>query len=488
MKKIHYILSVAVMATVGLSSCNDYLDVRPKSQVLADEYFTDDQAYKDFLVGAYEKMTSEALYGRNLTFGLVEVLSQDYDLSTSNPYYEASNYNYTESSTRAMIDAIWSEQYNTIANLNLLLQYIDKTDRTAFDDNYHLYKGEALGLRAFLHFDLLRLFSPSYASEPNAVAVPYVTGYGTSVTPQRTVKETLQLLKNDLIEARNELRQGDQLYLSSADNAYYWRGGTYGYYGAQLFNYYAATATLARVYLWENNADSAYVYAKEVIDDAKFSFAHFTAIETSNIAERDFLYTNEHVFRLNINNFDDVTKNWFTATAVSANQLLTPNDVKQDQIFEVSTKGYGTDYRYNFGFISDGGDYKYMAKFWQSRNSIKFSYVNMLPLIRWTEMYYICAEALKAKAPSSAVAYLNTVRNNRNITDAYDLEASLSPDEIQEEVYKELRKDYLGEGQLFYYYKRLGYTAIPGSGTPATRQVYVLPYPDNEVEFGSRKE
>ncbi|MBQ9665592.1 MAG: RagB/SusD family nutrient uptake outer membrane protein [Bacteroidaceae bacterium] len=137
MKKIHYILSVAVMATVGLSSCNDYLDVRPKSQVLADEYFTDDQAYKDFLVGAYEKMTSEALYGRNLTFGLVEVLSQDYDLSTSNPYYEASNYNYTESSTRAMIDAIWSEQYNTIANLNLLLQYIDKTDRTAFEYSTH---------------------------------------------------------------------------------------------------------------------------------------------------------------------------------------------------------------------------------------------------------------------------------------------------------------------------------------------------------------
>ena len=481
-------ISTFVLALM-LTACHDYLNVQPKSQVLADEYFTDDQAYKDFLAGSYEKLAAEALYGRELTFGLAEVLSQNYDLSTSSPYYEAASYNYTQSSIRPVIDAVWSGQYNVIANLNLLLSYIDESGANTFvGNNYYLYKGEALGLRAFLHFDLLRLFSPAYTSEPNAAAVPYVTTYGTEVTPQRTVAETLGLLKADLIQARQLLSRGDLLYKATPDSAYYFRGSSQEYYGAQIFNYYAATATLARVYLWENKADSALVYAREVIDDGKFSWAHYTSIETNNMAERNYLYDSEHVFRLNVNNLDDITSLWFTASAKNSGKLLTPNATKQDQIFEVSTKGYGTDYRYNYNFISDGDDYKYMAKFWQSRNGVKFTYRDMLPLIRMTEMYYICAEALKASDPAAAVEYLNTVRHYRNITEAYDLEPTLLPDEIQEEVYKEMRKEYLGEGQLFYYYKRLGYETIPGSGRSATRAVYVLPYPDNEVEFGSRQQ
>ena len=477
-----------------LTSCEDYLSVQPKSQVLADEYFSDDQAYNDFLLGSYEKMCSESLYGRNLTFGLVEVLSQNYDLSTSNPYYEASQYNYTNSDTRSMIDNIWSGQYNVIANLNLLLQYIDETPANRFEgNNYYLYKGEAMGLRAFLHFDLLRLFSPAYTYDKDAVAIPYVTEYSTSVTPQKTVAQTIQLIKDDLYQAREYLRKGDKLYLASSDSAYYYRGSSLGYYGQQIFNYYAATATLARVYMWEENLDSAFVCANEITtsvdnDEYKFSWAHYSSIETNNIAERDFLYNSEHIFRLNVADFDDITSQWFTATAANNNKLLTPNDTKQDQIFEISTKALGADYRYVYNFISDGGDYKYMAKFWQSRNNISFTYVNMLPLIRMTEMYYICAEAMNNVNRQEAVRYLNTVRHNRNLGEAYDLTPDISSDALQEEVYKEYRKEYLGEGQLFYYYKRKGYDAIPGSGTAATKSVYVLPYPDNEVEFGSRQE
>ena len=33
--------------------------------------------------------------------------------------------------------------------------------------------GEAMALRAFLHFDMLRLFGPVYVKEPSAEAIPY---------------------------------------------------------------------------------------------------------------------------------------------------------------------------------------------------------------------------------------------------------------------------------------------------------------------------
>ena len=57
---------------------------------------------------------------------------------------------------------------------------------------------------------------------------------------------------------------------------------------------------------------------------------------------------------------------------------------------------------------------------------------------------------------------------------------------IKEEIYKEYRKEMIGEGQLFYYYKRLKYMNIPGSAISGNDDVYVLPMPDNEIEFGNR--
>lgn len=493
MKNFKYTLVAGLAAIASFSSCEDYLNVQPKSQVLADEFFVDDQAYNDFLTGVYEKMTSSSLYGRELTYGLLSVLEQDYDIPTNHVYYEASQYHYlTDASTRSAIDAIWSQQYNCIAQLNLMLQYIDQTPASVFDgENYSLYKGEALGLRAFLHLDLLRLFSPACTSEAGAAAIPYVTTYGTELTPQKTVSETLQLIKADLKQARQLLSKGDKLYLANSDDAYYYRGSNRGYYGQQIFNYYAATATLARAYMWENKLDSAYIYANEVVEsvdngDYKFSWVHTTAATATNLVDRDLIYSSEHIFRMGINKMDDQVKNYFTATAKGNGSLLTPSETMRDQIYEVSAKGYGIDWRYNYGYIYDGDTYPYMAKYRQVENG---AYNNMIPLIRISEMYYTCAEAKAASDKARACEVLNTVRNARNLTEAYNLDpTALSTQDIKDEIWKEYRKELLGEGQLFYYYKRLNYTSIPGAAGSAGRSVYVLPYPDNEVEFGNRKQ
>ena len=55
-----------------------------------------------------------------------------------------------------------------------------------------------------------------------------------------------------------------------------------------------------------------------------------------------------------------------------------------------------------------------------------------------------------------------------------------------DEIYKEYCKEFFGEGQMFYYYKRLAINTIGVLRTividPET--VYVLPLPDNELDFG----
>ncbi|GHT59444.1 hypothetical protein AGMMS50239_06100 [Bacteroidia bacterium] len=477
LKNITALFLTGLWIVLSFGSCNDYLDVRPKSQIPIDLHFERESGFEDQLTGVYSKMCEETLYGREMTFGLVEVLAQNYDLPPRNIYEYASVYQYTETNTKNRIDAIWAGAYNAIANLNVILDHIDNADRNIFSGNhFQLYKGEALGLRSFLHLDLLRLFAPSYMENPTAPGIPYVTEYSPKITAKSTVGETLDYILSDLTEAV-ELLAVDSLKASSTPYTYRSR--------RKYFNYFAAELTLARAYLYKGDKTNALKHANVVIEEnektvnSALNWTHFTALETSYEYECDRTFSTEQVFQLNLNRMDDIISAYFTDKAGS--NTLSPNDNKADLIYEKTSKGYGNDYRMNNCFKYDGVRVdKYLSKFWQYENG---PHNKIFPLIRLTEAYYIAAEALKDTDPSQAVVLLNTVRSHRKLTD-FPLSATLSANEIQEEIFKEYRKEFLGEGQLFYYYKRLNLPVIDGAGVIANNSVYVLPLPDNEVEFG----
>lgn len=477
MKKYNMIIWIFAVFFTGIS-CSDWLDVRPKSQIIADEQFKTEEGFKDVLTGVYIAMGSPGQYGRELTFGLMEVLSQNYDLSGNNAYHYAAEYDYENIAVRPVIESIWSGLYNDIANLNLLLERIDQVDKNIFSDrNWELTKGEALGLRAFLLFDLLRIFSSSYTAEPSAPAIPYVDSYSTQITSQQKVSEVLDRLVKELNEAA-ELLKYDPLLVSSTDSSYYNQDRQ------RRFNYFAAKATLARVYLYKNDKPNALVCAGEIIENEKrFSWVAQSAIETANANDRDLLFVREHVFGLNISNMEENIKGYFTS--VSGNNALTVSEPNIRLYYEMDG-GLAADWRQTYLFSYDGG-VRYPSKMWQYNNP-RNDYSKKMPLIRKTEMYYIAAECLKESNPDSAVVLLNTVRNHRNLGTSLDLSENLSAPDIQHEIFKEYRKELICEGQLFYYYKRLNMPQIEGAGLPGSKRVYVLPIPESESEFGERKQ
>ena len=109
---------------------------------------------------------------------------------------------------------------------------------------------------------------------------------------------------------------------------------------------------------------------------------------------------------------------------------------------------------------------------------------SLLPLIRLSEVYYIAAEC--AEEPETRFGYLNEVRRHRfiPILDSRDPQIDL-----ENEIYKEYAKDFLGEGQLFFYMKRKGMTSFTGVNGVEIREtgdpVYQVPVPDMEKEFGN---
>ncbi|MFR7812353.1 MAG: RagB/SusD family nutrient uptake outer membrane protein [Butyricimonas faecihominis] len=87
----------------------------------------------------------------------MDVIAQQYSIDQNGgDYYRIKNFEYDKAET--IINNIWSQAYTTIANLNNILENIENKENILHPTYYNIIKGEALGLRAFLHFELLRMF------------------------------------------------------------------------------------------------------------------------------------------------------------------------------------------------------------------------------------------------------------------------------------------------------------------------------------------
>ena len=63
---------------VFMSSCSDWLDVSPKDIVDEDDLFTSYLGYRNALNGVYKQMGSTGMYGKELSWGFIDVLAQSY--------------------------------------------------------------------------------------------------------------------------------------------------------------------------------------------------------------------------------------------------------------------------------------------------------------------------------------------------------------------------------------------------------------------------
>lgn len=477
-KKVSFLLFLSGL----LVSCETWTDVKPQTQVEEELFFSKESGYKDLLAGVYIKMGDPALYGRELTFGVSDVLAQYYDLSLepsreNQTYQRAEKANYADTEVRKLIDNIWSNGYNAITNLNLLLQKLENADQSIFQEgNYDIIKGEALGLRAYVHFDMLRLFGASVRSGGNAAkAIPYVTTYKNQVTPHSTHAEVIAYILNDLKQARSLLAQDPIVtgrpITSDHDNGYLMSRSL-------RFNYYAVRALEARVHLWAGHTDDALIAAQEVISVAETKFpwvqnAQLTGTE-NNI---DRTFTSEYIFGLFQNKKIENIEGYITDQAYNFQPLAITTGTL-NTIYPLAESGadirriYLT--RTVFGQI-------YFAKMYQTTQTNP-SFANRMPLIRIPEMYYIAAEALIGRDNATAVGYLEKVRTARGVSRRLSID--VSDTQLETEIALEYRKEMPSEGQLFYYNKRLNKTSVPGYSGSYNTQYYVLPLPLNEIEYG----
>lgn len=465
-------LAVALVAALT-TSCNDWLDVQPRSQVEDTEMFATESGFKEALAGVYSSMVSSSTYAKEMTYGFMAVLAHEWDYYYSSQYDDVAAFNYDAAFPTNYIRGIWANSYSGIANVNNLLAHIDDNLRLFSTDNHDVIKGEALALRAFLHFDLLRCFGVSYAVNPQQPAIPYSTALSYRVFPQLTVAEVAEKVVADLLEAEALLKGADPIVTGrevtqSTDNGYL--------YNRQLhLNYYAVKALQARVYMWMGAYDRALDAANTVIQSNAFEWATVANLQSG----ADRCLASEHLFALNNLTLQaDVADRYFDdgsqySFAVTRDRLL--------DYFDNATQ----DYRYTFLYKSGTSTHannRYLTKYDAPAGTNTY-YMYKMPLIRLPEMYLVKSEVeYRAGQTETARATLNQLRVARNLPPLPEL-----PADFYLELVREYRRELMGEGQLFFLYKRLNRSTILFADVDAVAEkVYTFPLPITETEAAQR--
>src|SRR3712207_8738860 len=72
-------LSLFLIGAFLFSSCSDWFDESPKTDLKADKMFENEEGFQNALTGIYLLLTSANTYAGNMSFGLLDQLAQEYD-------------------------------------------------------------------------------------------------------------------------------------------------------------------------------------------------------------------------------------------------------------------------------------------------------------------------------------------------------------------------------------------------------------------------
>lgn len=467
------ILILSILLVVG--GCDSFLTVRPKSDIMESDLLRTSEGVEDALYGVYAQMAREGLYGRYLTFEVPDVLAQMYNVNNQ-VLREMSLLHHNNDEVRHVYNVIWKEAYRAIGCVNNLINSLKQQDEFSMK-YYSLYYGEALGLRAFLHFDLVRLFAPHVGTKPKERGIPYVREWTPLVTPFSTVEEVYAAVLDDLQKSKALLEKGEKIE---------GEGNDFTNNRQTHFNFYASCAMLARVYWMKGDLDSAGIYARKVIDSEQFDLvapAEVSECMAQVISKKEGIWGlyNDKLTKT----YREVFYNSFTI--VSEEALLNPRD-DYESIY-AGAEG-DNDLRLPGWFRVKRNDASNVARFMKL-----LSELNMLEtksiypdgvkpginLVRMPEMYLIVAEALLGKDPEIARDYFDSFIVSRGLKSFKDRGKELTLEDIN----NERRKEFIGEGQEFYNMKRqmrdIRLNEF-GSVLEGSDDIYKLTIPDSEFE------
>lgn len=394
-KTIFKMVFVAVATAFALTSCDDYLNEKPKGKDIP-ETLADFSEMLNYEYGAHRY---NILQAANL---LGDRYVSSYYLTGSDPLYEA-NYLWDTSIDRAKWnDSDETTYYQGYANIgvsNLVMENaLTATDAT--DAERHTVYAYAQALRAMAYYQLVNFYADAYdpATAQTKRAVPIISSSAVGAPyEQGTVQQVYDLIIADIEAALPYLPEKGRNILLPGKAACY--------------------AFLARVYLTMMDYNEAEQYADRAlsINSELYDWTTFYAENRANI-EAEGNYTRatspmgfDYVENYDFRHGDNSNANAIASVPEWRSQTVEPGDAKFYASWKLRDYGGGTIYHYGIitGYFNHGGT-------------------------RTAEQYLIKAECQARKGNlSGAMHWLNRVRQKRILPDQYTpLDASTKAEAI----------------------------------------------------------
>lgn len=439
MKKLIYILIIILAA----SGCDKFLDVNPRSKFTDADMFSSAEGIEDALYGVYAYMAStDALYGSTLSIAFPEFSSGNFyviNTSAGEGFLAYGNWEYYQ--TYSIIRNTWEKAYAAIGYANNIVNHFEDGD--VAESRYHdIYFGEALALRALMHFDLLRIYGPAnWSSDADkSKVIPYVKRYSYEITPYGSWEEVYDNIIDDLVKAEGLLYADENLMSASRNNI------ANGFTSCRTthLNLYAVQALLARVYWTKGDLANASIYADKVIKSGKFPL-----MEVGDFInfERGAFNMKETIFGLYSTSYASKCNGYFQINA-SAIEMADYTSLYAEQ-----GPDPGVDYRRTYWFDQNACIKMVNTMYVSGSSTYTGPSILGVNILRIPEMYYIMAEYyLENNNVGKAVEYIDYVIESRGMIGFADrMPVALTMDDI----YNEYRKEFYGEGQQWYNMKRL---------------------------------
>ncbi len=439
MKK-RYNIYVIGLFLAALTSCNDWLTIEPVDKLSKDELFSSESGFYDALYGVYTLCNKNYGHNGELMSNFIEHLAAQWTVKTASTEEKMVRHDYA--SIKQQVSTPFRNQYKAIANINLILEYLEKQGFLT-ENEYKRLKGECLALRAWLHFDLIRLWGPMPKQDGGARKyLAYVTEFTKDRHEYSSYPQYMEQLMKDMNEAEN-LLSGLPLDIN------------------YRIHYMGIKAIKARALLWQGDKAKALEYAMDIINlkddkgESKYSLANII-----NINNEDYRFNTEHIFG-KYTSFESLA---FRNTLYNEEAYL--NTLYENSAVDIRVNQWEER-------IVTGGEAS-------AKNLIKYTNdkEGAVSIVRLAEMYLIAMECAELSVANELYKTFCKARGVEivQLTSAQHLSAILD---------KEYRKEFIGEGVLFYYYKRQGTKNIPRNPDVCTEACYVLPIPLEEIDVNA---
>lgn len=455
MKKYISIVLFAVLGCV-LSSCEDFLDLKPVSTASSVNFYKTDSDINNAVIACYAKLQSGDLYAGDL-ITLLETRSDN--VEDQNPGGNAGrDYNidkFTAGADNIVFQDVWKASYNAIMRCNVVLENSHVMTNGELKVQY---EAEARFIRALMYFNLVRMFGDV------PLQLHTISTEEAKKCVRNKTEDVYKAIEEDLLFAKANL---PAIYENDSQKSRATSG--------------AAAALLGKVYLTQQRwADCADILGKFITSEYKNVYSLVNPI--AKVFSIDNKLNPEMVFVVRYEK-TIVDEGRSFPTYYKSAQLLDKNLRKLYST--VPTADQRLALLESQKVDSDNSPF---VKFYDTLDPLTKKAGFDQPIIRYADVLLMYVEALNEieynpSARGDAFYYLNLVRT-RAKAPTYSPATLKNQEEFRDAVLLERRLELPLELHRWFDLIRTGTAeeAMAKVGINITRNDYLYPIPKSEIE------